>query len=86
MEINSLSKIESDSLNQHGAMFNFLIYTAIFSTILLFFSIKSESFFAKNLAKLFNSSFTFRGEKWRLYNIFILVIFFFCFLFLCNLE
>lgn len=70
--------------DDHGTIFNSLVYTSIFWTIFLITFVKPHRFYKNIISWVFNLSFNFRKSKWKIYHVLILISIFFMILLACK--
>jgi hypothetical protein len=70
--------------NNHGVIYNVLLYSAICSTIFLISYLKPPRFWKKITTFFLNISFTWRGATWKLYNVLAFFIFLLAILLICK--
>ena len=72
------------NLDDHGFIFNCLVYIAGFTTLFLFSYLKPHRYYKKIISFLFNLKFTWRGANWKVYHVMAFVTFLFILLILCK--
>ena len=82
-EMNIL-QIEKHFQSSKGLLYNFLLYTAVITTIFLFSFLKPMNIYKRFITWLFDISITIKGQKWKFYNFLILEAFFFLVLICCK--
>lgn len=70
--------------DNHGLIFNMLLYTAIFTSVFFLSFIKPHRYYKNIISYIFNVSFTWRGAKWKIYHVMIFIIFIFALLLGCK--
>jgi hypothetical protein len=70
--------------DDHGMIFNGLIYTSIFWTVFLVTLAKPHRYYKNIISFLFNLKFKWRGSDWKIYHVLILITLFFVFLLSCK--
>jgi hypothetical protein len=70
MEVQSLKEeTDRDYQNQHGLIYYFLLYAAVFCTLFLLSYLKPPKFYKNFISWFFNLSFRWRAAIWKVYNI-----------------
>jgi hypothetical protein len=71
-------------LENHGLIFNCLIYFAGFTTLFLITYLKPHILYKKIISAFFNKKFNINGADWKIYHVLLLVICLFILLTLCK--
>lgn len=70
----------SSMIDDHGFIFNSLIYIAIFTSIFLMTFLKPHRLYKNLISYIFNLKFKFHGAEWKVYYVLFLIIGFFSFI------
>lgn len=77
----SVGQIQKKFESEKGIIYNFLVYTAIFTTIFLFSFLKPMAIYKRFITWLFRLEITIKGQVWKVYGILLFIVgFFFVFL------
>jgi hypothetical protein len=67
-------------IDDHGFIFNSLIYISIFTTIFLMTFLKPHRLYKNFISYIFNLRFKLNGADWKVYHVLFLIIGFFSFI------
>ena len=71
-------------VDDHGLIFNALIYAAVFWTVFLVTFMKPHRLYKNLISFLLNMKFKWRGSNWKIYHVLIFIILFFGLLLSCK--
>jgi len=80
----SVGQIQKKFESEKGIIYNFLIYTSIFTTIFLFSFLKPMAIYKRFITWLFRIEVTIKGQVWKVYGILLFIVGVFFVFLMCN--
>jgi hypothetical protein len=80
----SVGQIQKKFESEKGIIYNFLIYTSIFTTVFLFSFLKPMAIYKRFITWLFRIEVTIKGQVWKVYGILLFIVGFFFVFLMCN--
>lgn len=82
----TVGQIQKKFESEKGIMYNFLIYTVIFTTIFLFSFLKPMAIYKRFITRVFRSEITIKGQVWKVYGILLFIVAFFFVFLMCKFD
>jgi len=80
----SVGQIQKKFESEKGIIYNFLIYTAILTTLFLFSFLKPMAIYKRFITWLFRLEITIKGQVWKVYGILLVIVGLFFIFMMCK--
>ncbi len=80
----SIGQLQKRFESEKGIIYNFLVYTAILTTMFLFSFLKPMALYKRFITWFFRLEITIKGQVWKIYGILLLIVGFFFIFLICN--